>query len=136
MSVTVSSEGSLYELMCRGKKDTYFYEDSHKSVNIFDTSYAHEEQIIRDVRRIPPTTGTDFGKMIEFPIDIIGDVIDSITLYIQLPSWFPASITRSIHSLQVADLSGTTYGYVNGIAFFLFEKIQAKIIFVHHDNFK
>jgi hypothetical protein len=124
MNVIASTEGSLYELMCRGKKDTYFYEDGPKSVNIFDTSYKHEEQIIRDVRRIPPTTGTDFGKMIEFPVDIIGDVIDSITLYIQLPSWFPASITRSIESLQVADLSGTTYGYVNGIAFFLFEKIQ------------
>jgi len=124
MNGIASSEGSLYELMCRGKKDTYFYEDSLKSVNIFDTSYTQEEQIIRDVRRIPPTTGTDFGKTIEFPIDIVGDVLDSVTLVIHLPSWFPPSVTHSFSSTLISAPSGTTYGYVNGIAYFLFETIQ------------
>jgi len=124
MSVIASSEGSLYELMCRGKKDTYFYEDTRNSVLPFDTSYAEEEQIIREIRRIPPTTGMDFGKMIEFPIDIVGDVLESITLLINLPTWIPPLLARTFQSIQVTDLSGTTYGYVNGIAYFLFEKIQ------------
>ena len=124
MNVIASSEGSLYELLCRGKKDTYFYEDSPKSVNLFDTSYNQEEQIMRDVRRIPPTTGIDFGKMIEFPIDIIGDVLESVSIVITLPTWFPASVARSAHTMQISDPSGNTFGYVNGIAYFLFESIQ------------
>ena len=124
MNVIASSEGSLYELMCRGKKDTYFYEDTRNSVVPFDTSYKEEEQIIREIRRIPPTTGTDFGKTIEFPIDIVGDVLESLTFLINLPSWLPPPIARAFQSIQVSDLSGNTYGYVNGIAFFLFEKIQ------------
>lgn len=118
MSYIASSEGSLYELMSRGKKDTYFYEDGPGSVNVFDTSYKQEEQIVREVRRIPPTSGIDFGKMIEFPIDIVGDVIDTMTLVIDLPTWYP------MKTAEVSDLSGTTYGYVNGIAYFLFEKIS------------
>ena len=129
MNVIASSEGSLYELMCRGKKDTYFYEDGKTSINIFDTSYEQEEQIIREIRRIPPTTGTDFGKMIEFPIDIVGDVLDSITLVINLPGWFPPVVAKSFDRVQISDLAGVTYGYVNGIAYFLFEKI-----YLYQDN--
>ena len=129
MSYIASSEGSLYELMCRGKKDTYFYEDSAKSVNVYDTAYVHEEQIVREVRRIPPITGTDFGKMIEFPIDIVGDVVDRMTLVINLPTWFPRTIESSFTRTQVSDLAGATYGYVNGIAYFLFEKI-----YLYQDN--
>lgn len=123
MSYIASSEGSLYELMSRGKKDTYFYEDGPGSVNVFDTSYTQEEQIVREVRRIPPTSGIDFGKMIEFPIDIVGDVIDSMTLVIDLPTWYPSPVDRATRS-HISDLAGTTYGYVNGIAYFLFEKIS------------
>jgi hypothetical protein len=129
MSYIASSEGSLYELMCRGKKDTYFYEDSAKSVNVYDTTYTHEEQIVREVRRIPPTTGTDFGKMIEFPIDIIGDVLDSMTLVINLPTWFPRTVEDTFIRTQISDLAGARYGYVNGIAYFLFEKI-----YLYQDN--
>ena len=124
MNVIASSEGSLYELMCRGKKDTYFYEDSRKSVVPFDVSYKHEEQIIREIRRIPPTTGTDFGKTIEFPIDIVGDILDSLTFLIHLPSWYPAPVARLVPNIQVTDTAGIYHGYVNGIAYFLFEKIQ------------
>lgn len=123
MSYIASSEGSLYELMSRGKKDTYFYEDGPGSVNVFDTSYTQEEQIVREVRRIPPTSGIDFGKMIEFPIDIVGDVIDSMTIVIDLPTWYPSPVDRATRS-HISDLAGTTYGYVNGIAYFLFEKIS------------
>jgi hypothetical protein len=129
MSHIASSEGSLYELMCRGKKDSYFYEDGPKSVNIFDTSYTHQEQIVREIRRIPPTTGTDFGKMIEFPIDIVGDVVDSLTLIIELPTWFPPIVARTFSTTRISDLAGATYGYVNGIAYFLFEKI-----YLYQDN--
>ena len=124
MNVIASSEGSLYELMCRGKKDTYFYEDSHKSVAPFDTSYHDEEQVIREIRRIQPTTGVDFGKSIEFPIDIVGDIVDSFTFCIRLPSWLPANLEKLYPNIQTTDVSGNTYGYVNGIAYFLFEKIQ------------
>ena len=129
MSLIATSEGSLYELMCRGKKDTYFYKDSSTSVNLFDTSYTQQEQIVREIRRIPPTTGTDFGKMIEFPIDIVGDVIDSMTLVIDLPTWFPPSIQRNFTTTRISDLAGATYGYVKGIAYFLFEKI-----YLYQDN--
>ena len=124
MNVIASSEGSLYELMCRGKKDAYFYQDTKDSIAPFDMSYTQEEQVIREVRRIPPTTGTDFGKTIEFPIDIIGDVLTSVTLQITLPTWLPPTILKTFDKTQITDLSGESYGYVNGIAYFLFEKIQ------------
>jgi len=129
MSLIATSEGSLYELMCRGKKDSYFYEDGPRSVNVFDTSYIQQEQIVREIRRIPPTTGTDFGKMIEFPIDIVGDVIDTVTLVINLPTWLPPNIQRTFTNTRISNLAGATYGYVNGIAYFLFEKI-----YLYQDN--
>lgn len=124
MNVTASAEGSLYELVCRGKKDKFLFEDSPNSRFIFDNSYEHQPETIFERRVTPPRTNTEFGRMVEFDIYVTGDIIKSFTILIDLPSWLPPSIASTFNTTSITDSSGNTYGYINGIAYFLFENIQ------------
>jgi len=124
MNVIASAEGSLYELVCRGKKDAYFFGDSPKSKYIFDNTYGSELQTMFERRIKQPKTGVDFGRTIEFDVEAVGDVIQSFSFLINLPSWFPTPIEQKFGTSVIQDLSGVSYGYVNGISYFLFESIQ------------
>lgn len=124
MNVNASTEGSLYELVCRGKKDTFFFNDSPKSVFVFDNAYEPEEQTLFERRIKQPKTAVDFGRTVEFDVEPVGDIIKRFTFLIQLPSWFPTTIQRIFKTSTIQDSTGVTYGYVNGIAYFLFERIQ------------
>ena len=53
-----------------------------------------------------------------------GDVVIEPTLVIDLPTWLPAPQAILNDKSVITDLSGVTYGYTRGIAYFLFEKIQ------------
>jgi hypothetical protein len=124
MNVIASAEGSLYELVCRGKKDTYFFGDFSKSKYIFDNTYGSELQTMFERRIKQPKTGVEFGRTIEFDVEAVGDVIKSFAFLIDLPSWFPTIIESKFGRSIIKDLSGVSYGYVKGIAYFLFESIQ------------
>jgi hypothetical protein len=119
-----SAEGSLYELVARGKKDTYFFQDSTDSLNIFDSSYKPQTPWLSEVRRIPPRTSAEFGRTVDFDIDLIGDVLTSPTFVIDLPTWLPSNIAAQAARSVTTDTAGVSYGYTNGAAFFLFESIQ------------
>jgi hypothetical protein len=124
-----TAEGSLYELVSRGNKDVYFFQDLPDSKFLFDFVYEPQVPSSADLRRIPPRTAVEFGRMVEFDFDLVGDSMISPTLLIQLPSWLPPSVASKVNTSIITDVSGNTYGYTNGIGYFLFETIQ-----IYQDN--
>jgi len=116
----VTNEGALFELLTRGNKDKYFFHDDNSAVSPFDNRYNLIPAQIHERRRIPPLNGADFGRTCEFEFEVAGEIFTDPTLLIDLPTWLPSSVQAS----KVTDLSGVSYGYTNGIAFFLFSKIQ------------
>jgi len=124
MNVTASAEGSLFELVSRGNKDSLFFKDSSESKCIFDNSYETQTASTRELRRVPPRSTVDFGRTVEFDIDLVGDVMIHPTLVIKLPTWLPPQVQTQASSTIITDTADVTYGYTNAIGYFLFEQIQ------------
>jgi len=120
----LSSEGSLYELVCRGNKDVYFQSDALTALSPFRNNYKRVPAYIHELRKIPCINNVDFNKIIEFDLEVAGDLYTHPTLLIDLPSWLPNEYQSINHKSIVQDLQGNTYGYTNGIGYFLFESIQ------------
>lgn len=123
-STAYSIEGALYELVARGNKDVYFVADDKQSKNLFDNRYEPQAPFIQELRRLPPLNAPDFGRSFEFQIEIAGDVFVEPTLLITLPSWLPPTYETQNPTSLITDSNGVSYGYTNGIGYFLFEKIQ------------
>ena len=121
---SVTAEGSLYELVARGNKDAFFYQDFFNSKYIFENSYKPQPPTSFEIRRIPPKSAAEFGRTVEFDIDLVGDMLRKPTILIQLPSWLPPTIAANVSSSLITDLSGVSYGYTKAIAYFLFEQIE------------
>ena len=123
-----TSEGTLYEAYARGNKDTFFFpaptDLSGSPLNPFETRYNQVPPVIHELRRIPPLNGAAFGRSCEFELEIAGDVFLQLTLVIDLPSWLPPGIAAVNPYTLVTDPSGNSYGYTNGIGYFMFSKIQ------------
>jgi hypothetical protein len=123
-STSYSIEGALYELVARGNKDVYFIRDDKDSKNLFDNRYNPTPPQIAELRRLPPLNQPGFGRSFEFQVEIAGDFFVEPTLLITLPSWLPPPQAALNPTSVITDASGISYGYTNGIGFFLFEKIQ------------
>ena len=123
-STSYSIEGALYELVARGNKDVYFVQDEKDSKNVFDNRYNPVPPQIAELRRLPPLNQPGFGRSFEFQVEIAGDLFVEPTLLIDLPSWLPPPQAAMNPTSVITDASGVSYGYTNGIGFFLFEKIQ------------
>jgi hypothetical protein len=121
--MSASAEGSLYELVSRGKKDVYFFQDQHDSRFAFDNTYLAQTPRLEEMRRILPKTAVEFGRTVEFEFDLVGDLMKSPTLVIQLPTWLPDAQAKFVRNSVINDVEGISYGYIQGIAYFLFEKI-------------
>jgi len=126
------TEGALYEAINRGNKDTFFFGDIlDKLVNPFENRYERIPPTISELRRIPPLNGAEFGRSCEFDFEIAGDIFHEPTILIDLPSWFPpieAALNRKRACVDAVNLGPggqpLVYGYTNGVAYFLFKKIQ------------
>ena len=119
-----SAEGSLYELVARGNKDIFFYEDKPTSTFLFDSSYEPQTPYISELRRVPPIATAEFGRTTEFMFDLVGDIMRNPSILIKLPTWLPPQQALQNPRSVIRDLSGVSYGYTQGIAYFLFENIQ------------
>lgn len=127
-------EGALYELLARGNKDKYFQSDTLTSQSPFRNNYKRVPAYVHELRKIPPTNNTDFGKIIEFNLEVAGDIYTHPTLLIDLPSWYPnnqmytdpsGNQTPIYYNKSIVyDDFNNTYGYTSGIGYFLFENIQ------------
>jgi hypothetical protein len=121
----LTAEGALYEAVARGNKDTFFFGDNpDNTLNPFENRYDPTPAMIHELRRIPPLNGAEFGRSCEFDFEIAGDVFVQPTVLIDLPSWLPPTETGLNPTTTITDLSGATYGYTNGIGYFMFNKIQ------------
>jgi hypothetical protein len=120
------TEGGLYEAISRGNKDTFFFDqDLEKAVNPFENRYSRIPPNLQELRRIPPLNGAEFGRSCEFEFDTAGDIFMRPTILIDLPSWYPpAEAVLNPSYLYAEETTRNTYGYTNGIGYFLFKKIQ------------
>ena len=136
-----SGQGALFELVARGVKDNYFVKDDKNSIFPYDASYGSSMPHLAERRTTVPITRTDFGRTFEVEIDAFGDIMTECAFEIDLPSWLPPmalmqtlqplqsglqpldpSIVNNLYPITATD--GTSYGYTNGIGYFLFESIQ------------
>lgn len=122
----LKTEGGLYEAISRGNKDTFFFDDNpEKAINAFENRYDRIPPNLQELRRIPPLNGAEFGRSCEFEFETAGDIFLRPTILIDLPSWYPpAQALLNPSYLFTQQDTGTTYGYTNGIGYFLFKKIQ------------
>jgi hypothetical protein len=136
---TSSIQGSIFELVARGKKDTYFAVDRTTSTLPFNSSYESSAPYIQERRTTVPLNNPQFGNTFEIEIDKFGDVLTEATLLVDLPTWLPplpvaanlTGPTNKTNPPQIAnglywikDLSDNSYGYSDYVGLYLFEKIQ------------
>lgn len=124
-----SIEGSMYELVARGQKDVYFFKDEKESVNPFDWRTKRWPSQMPEIRTTWPLNQPRFGQRCEWDFDLPADVLLEATLVIDLPTWLPPEFARTNWTSDTYDSATSApnkqvYGYVNGIAYFLFERIQ------------
>lgn len=129
-----SGQGALFELVARGNKDTYFLKDSKESIFPYDASYESSTHHLAERRTFVPINGTTWGNTFEVEIDPYGDIMTECAFEIDLPTWLPnlpISPNGTLYEPSVANglfpitsEFGDSYGYVNYIGYFLFEKIQ------------
>ena len=122
--MNASAEGSLYELVARGNKDVFFYSDNSQSEYIFDSVYDAQTPFLEEVRRVPPKTASEFGRTVDFDLDLVGDTMKNPAILINLPTWLPEAQAKFVKQSTIKDAQGFSYGYVQGIAYFLFESIS------------
>ena len=121
--MNASAEGSLYELVARGNKDVFFYSDRNDSTYIFDNTYDAQTPFLEEVRRVPPKTASEFGRTVDFDLDLVGDIMKNPAILINLPTWLPEAQAKFVKQSTIVDGQGLSYGYIQGIAYFLFESI-------------
>lgn len=129
-----SGQGALFELVARGVKDSYFVKDSKNSIFPYDARYESSIPHLAERRTMVPLADATFGNSFEVEIDTYGDILTECTLQIELPTWLPplpvqpngqAYSPERVNGLfPITDLNNVSYGYVNYVAYFLFEKIQ------------
>jgi hypothetical protein len=131
-----SGQGALFELVARGNKDTYFLKDSKESVFPYDASYESSAHHLAERKTMVPINGTAWGNTFEVEIDPYGDVMTECEFEIDLPTWIPdlpllpSTSTSSLYKASTVNglypitSNGLSYGYVNYVGYFLFEKIQ------------
>lgn len=119
----------MYELVARGVKDSYFLKDAIESTNPFDWRYSRWPAQIPEIRTTWPLNQPRFGQRCEWEFDLPGDVLLESTLVIDLPTWLPPEMAADNGHSDTTDQDGYAYGYVNGIAYFLFERIE-----IYQDN--
>ena len=119
-----SAEGSLLELVARGKKDVYFMNSSKDAHVPFSYNLQTWPATIDETRHTQPLNTIDFGRSVEWDIEVFGDIMINASLVVELPTWLPLIIGPKNSSNIISDAQGHTYGYTQGIGAFLFEQIQ------------
>jgi hypothetical protein len=130
-----SGQGALFELVARGIKDTYFLKDSKESLYPYDASYESSTHHLPERKTAVPINGVSWGNTFEVEIDPYGDIMTECAFEIDLPTWLPQlpivqngplyapGVVNGLYSITSVP-GDDSYGYVNYVGYFLFEKIQ------------
>lgn len=121
---TTSAEGSLLELVARGNKDVYFMSNDKSAHVPFSYSMQTYPATIDETRQTQPLNMIDFGRTVEWEMEVFGDMLVAAALVVELPTWLPPSIAAINQKSIISDATNQTYGYTQGIGAFLFEQIQ------------
>jgi hypothetical protein len=121
---TTSAEGSLLELVARGNKDVYFMSNDKTAHVPFSYSMETYPATIDETRQTQPLNMIDFGRTVEWEMEVFGDILIAAALVIELPTWLPPTVAAINYKNIISDASNATYGYTQGIGAFLFEQIQ------------
>lgn len=121
---TNSAEGSLFELVARGKKDVYFVSNEKTAAVPFSYNMNTWPAVLDETRQTQPLNMVDFGRSIEWELEIFGDLLINVSLVVDLPTWLPLQIAQKNGNSVITDDLGIQYGYTQGIGAFLFEQIQ------------
>lgn len=137
VGIETLTPGALYELVARGNKDKYFFSsdlESESVISPFANGYESTDPHLDETKTQPPRNATDWGRMVEFELEMWGDILSEVYIRIDMPTWLPSlPLVAGGQSLppqeanwsqHIMDTSGNSYGWTNGIAYFLFEKIQ------------
>jgi hypothetical protein len=128
--------GALFELVARGNKDKFFFSDDLKTAESpFNNIYESSEPHLGEVRTTVSNNDVSFGKMVEFVLETFGDVLTDMSVLVRMPTWLPSlPVTTGGTTYMPAEANnmyhivsagtGTSYGWMRGIAYLLFEKIQ------------
>ncbi len=142
-----SPDGALFELVARGKKDTFFFNKDPQEASLpLNSPYLPSEPFISETRFTVPKTPILWGRPLEFEVEVFGDILREMTLKIDLPTWLPdlpliqgqqAVGPQNVNQCCLIrqdpekdnppgtrSSSDPTYGWTNGIGAFLFESIE------------
>ncbi len=118
----MANQGSLLELVARGKKDVFL--TSNPQVSFFHSVYRKAAAFSEEVYVMNPKNAAEWGKWIEFDFEHRGDLARKFYLRIQLPTWLPEEVATINQRGIVTDTSGITFGYCNNVGFHVIDKIQ------------
>lgn len=131
-----SPDGALFELVARGKKDTFFFNKNPEEATLpLNQPYRPTEPFLSETRFTVPKTPILYGRALEFEVEVFGDILRELTLKIDLPTWLPdlpliqgqqAVSPQNVNQCcQIKEqTTNYTYGWTNGIGAFLFESIE------------
>lgn len=120
----MASDGTILELLSRGRKDAFFLSET-SSVSRWGTSYEKRSPAVRDIRLQNSEGPIRFGHWFDIELPRTFDVITDMDLRIQMPTWLPpAAVTRNqngelLRIESTLDPSGLTYGWTNSIGNYL-----------------
>jgi hypothetical protein len=129
------SDGALLELVARGKKDAFFIQDPSKT--FFTTPYVKRSPSTREIWYEETKSPALFGHFVDIEIPRVGDLLMSVEVRIQMPTWLPpdiAALNRTVYvdgsgnptpDIRIESNQGNgllNYGWTNGIANFLIKR--------------
>ena len=131
-----SPDGALFELVARGKKDTFFFnKNPEEAILPLNQPYLPSEPFLSETRFTVPKTPILWNRSLEFEVEVFGDILRELTLKIDLPTWLPdlpliqgqqpVNPQNVNQCCQIKEqTTNATYGWTNGIGAFLFESIE------------
>ena len=84
------SDGTILDLVSRGKKDAYQIQDPQRSW--FGSPYTKRSPATREIRLLYPENPPSFGQAFDIVIPSDGDILMSLDLRITMPTWLPPTI--------------------------------------------
>jgi hypothetical protein len=84
------SDGTLLDLVSRGKKDVYQLKDPVR--NWFGSPYTTRSPSTREIRLLYPENPPRFGQWFDVVLPPDGDILTSFDLRITMPTWLPPNI--------------------------------------------
>ena len=90
MATEEMSDGTILDLVSRGKKDAYQIQDPERSW--FGSPYNKRSPATREIRLLYPENPPRFGQAFDIVIPSDGDILMSLDLRITMPTWLPPNI--------------------------------------------